>query len=97
MNEQSSIRGGDVVVGTRVKTWFMPKGTAVIAIDTYRGPLQHLWPQGARIITFNAATPAGALSMTVGNNEFLQRAASGCDLVLCAACAEVPCEKKATS
>jgi hypothetical protein len=68
------INGCDIKEGSRIKTWFMPKGTAAISFDEYRGPLAHLWPHGARIIGFNATTTSGVMAMTVGNDDRLELA-----------------------
>lgn len=69
-----TILGRDLKEGTRVKTWFMPRGTAVLSAEPYKGPLEHLWPEGARIVTFNAATPSGCVPMTVGNSDRFEAA-----------------------
>lgn len=50
----------------------MPGGTSAISFIAYRGPLEHLWPEGARIIGFNAVTRSGVLGMTVGNSDSLE-------------------------
>lgn len=68
------IRGRDIKEGTRVKTWFMPNGTFAVCLDEYRGPLQHLWPRGARVIGFMSATRSGVTGMTVGNDDLLELA-----------------------
>lgn len=68
------IAGRDLVEGTRVKAWFMPQGTAVVCAVPYHGPHAHIWPDGARIVCFNAATKSGCLSMTVGNSDRLELA-----------------------
>ncbi len=68
------IVGRDIKEGTRIKTWFMPKGTAAISFEPYRGPLSNLWPSGARVIGFNAATTSGVMAMTVGNTDRLELA-----------------------
>src|ERR1700728_3550721 len=68
------IAGRDLKEGTRVRTWFMPTGTDVVAIEPYHGPLECLWPEGARIIGFDSRTPSGGTSMTVGNSELLELA-----------------------
>lgn len=68
------ILGRDIKEGTRIKTWFMPMGTSAISIETYNGPLAYLFPNGAKIIGFNAATRSGSLSMTCGNDELFETA-----------------------
>jgi hypothetical protein len=66
------IRGRDIKEGTRIKTWFMPGGTPALCIEEYRGPLQYVWPTGARIIGFAAITKSGVLGMTCGNDELFE-------------------------
>ncbi len=68
------IFGRDLQINSRVKTWFMPGGTFVLSIDMYRGPLEHLWPDGARIVSFASCTRSGSTGMTVGNDELLELA-----------------------
>jgi len=61
------ILGRDIVIGTRIKTWFMPGGTSALAVETHNGPISKLFPNGAKIVTFIAATRSGSLKMTVDN------------------------------
>lgn len=68
------VLGRDIKTGTRIKTWFMPKGTSAEGFADYHGPLAYLWPNGARFIAFNSASPSGLTSMTVGNDDLLELA-----------------------
>jgi hypothetical protein len=66
------IRGKNLVVGSCVKTWFMSAGTHVVALKPYKGPLEYLFPQGARIVTFRSNNRSGLTPMTVGNDDVLE-------------------------
>lgn len=70
----AKVYGRDLREGMRVKTWFMPNGTAVLGAEPYKGPLAFLWPTGARIVSFNSNTKSGCTGMTCGNDELFETA-----------------------
>ena len=74
-----TIRGSEIKVGDRISVWFMSKnGAEVLAIKPYVGTLDHLWPEGARIVLFRSNTPSGSTPMTVpGNSTYTRLGTSG--------------------
>lgn len=55
MNDQPKFRsviGQNLRVGDTIKVWWKPGRDMIAVLDDYSGPLQDLFPQGAKIAGF---------------------------------------------
>ena len=59
-------RGIDLKVGDTVEVWWLPGGDQIIHLSDYIGPLNHLFPMGAKTACFMF----GANGMTIDNSAF---------------------------
>lgn len=65
----TKVRGGDLQVGQTVKVWFTgDRGSRLLALRPYTGPLADLFPKGAQIGRFTSETPKGETEMTIENH-----------------------------
>lgn len=63
------IRGSNLKAGDTIEVWWSPKRDLITALRPYKGPLEHLFPAGARIAEF-AILKSG---MTIDNSDFYDR------------------------
>jgi hypothetical protein len=77
----TDIHGKDLKIWSRVKSWFMHDGmhslcdTIVIDMETYEGPLEHLFRDGAKIIDFEHDSERSR--MMVSNDFIFQSSEKG--------------------
>jgi hypothetical protein len=67
MTSATTIRGSELKVGDVINTWAGKK--RIVGLRPYTGPLAYLWPEGARIASFDIGS-----GMTVANGDLLDKA-----------------------
>jgi len=65
----NTISGKDLRVGDTIKVWWHPHRDTVTALRPYRGPLAHLFTDGAQLADF-AICRSG---MTIDNGDSYER------------------------
>jgi hypothetical protein len=55
------VRGSELKVGDTIEVWWSMKRDTITALKPYKGPLEYLWPEGARSAKFAVST----LGMTI--------------------------------
>lgn len=68
-----TVRGSELRVGNTIEVWWAPRRDTIVEFRPYRGPLEHLFPAGARIAIF-ALLKTG---MTIDNGDVYERVAKG--------------------
>jgi len=63
------VRGADLKVGDTIEVWWLPHRDTITGLRPYDGPLNYLWPDGARLAEF-ALNQCG---MTIPNEERLEK------------------------
>lgn len=49
------VRGCELRIGDKVSVWWMPKGSRVLGVRDYDNAFsREMWPEGARILNFEA-------------------------------------------
>ena len=70
------IQGKHLRVGDTIKVWWSsyagqtPNQDTITSIEAYHGPLEHLWPHGARLVWFRFNAVVG---MTIDNDDYYER------------------------
>lgn len=63
------VQGKALRVGHVIETWWRPHLDVILSLEPYRGPLGHLFPDGAQIASFLIGP-----DMTIDNGEYYEKA-----------------------
>lgn len=67
------VLGSALRVGDTIEVWWQPNRDTITALRPYRGPLAHIWKQGAQLADF-AILKTG---MTIDNGAIYERIVRG--------------------
>ncbi len=59
------ITGKALRIGDTIQVWWQPNTDTIIGLTPYKGPLEYVWPKGARLASF-ALNKSG---MTIDNTD----------------------------